>query len=59
MNMHKEFFAPAMGKLATMNEGVLSDLIARVPDDWMTATAREFTITLLCYNLGQLNLLHP
>ena len=54
-----EFFRPALEKTRTLEQGVLSEIIARVPADWMTPVAREFTLALLCYNLQQLRDLLP
>ena len=56
---HAEFFRPALEKTRTMEQGVLSEIISLVPADWMTPVAREFTLALLCYNLGQLRDLLP
>ena len=54
-----EFFRPALEKTRTLEQGVLSEIIARVPAEWMTPVAREFTLALLCYNLQQLRDLLP
>ncbi len=54
---HPDLFQPALVKLAELDENVLRDLANRVPDDWMTPSAHEFAIALLCYNfegLGEL-----
>lgn len=45
--------------LKPVTRSALEGIIARVPDDWMTATARAFTLELLFYNLEQLHRLIP
>lgn len=47
-------FLPALEKLERLNESKISDLVNRVPDDWMSPSARKFAIALMCYNLERL-----
>ena len=51
---HPDLFRPALVKLEKLDENVLRDLVNRVPNDWMTPSAREFAIALLCYNFERL-----
>ena len=51
---HPDFFRPALVKLGKLDENVLRGLVNRVPEDWMTPSAREFAIALLCYNFERL-----
>lgn len=51
---HPDFFQPALKKLSRLDESTAKDLVARVPDSWMTASAREFAIALIHYNFKQL-----
>lgn len=51
---HPDFFRPALAKLEKLDESVLRRLVNRVPDDWMTPSAREFASALLCYSFGRL-----
>ena len=51
---HPDFFRPALAKLEKLDESVLRRLVNRVPDDWMTPSARKFSGALLCYNFGRL-----
>lgn len=44
-------------KLEKLDESALRDFVNRVPDDWMTPSAREFAIALLCYNFDRLGAL--
>ena len=48
---------PALSKLESLNEEALSDIVGRIPPDWMTQPERRFAIELLCYNCQQLDLL--
>lgn len=55
---HEEYpdiFAPALEKVRKINREMLTDLIARVPNDWMTQISREFALALMCYNCQQLS----
>ena len=51
---HPELFRPALVKLERLDENALRGLVNRVPNDWMTCSAREFASALLCYNFEQL-----
>ena len=51
---HPELFRPALVKLEKLDNDNLRGLVNRVPDDWMTPSAREFAIALLCYNFDRL-----
>ena len=47
-------FQTAMRRLERVNEDSLREIVARVPEDWMTQAAREFAIALMRYNLSEL-----
>lgn len=47
-------FSPALRRLRNWDESVLSDIVRRVPTDWMSETARKFATALMLYNLGEL-----
>ena len=49
-----DLFRPALEKLARLDERSLSDLVNRVPDDWMTSSARAFAVVLMGHSLSQL-----
>ena len=51
---HPDLFRPALEKLAKLDESSPSELVNRVPDDWMTPSARAFAVALMCYNYEQL-----
>ena len=46
-----EFFLPALARLEEFDEIAPFNLVNRVPNDWMSATAKEFAAALMCYNL--------
>lgn len=45
-----ELFLPALAKLEEFDEITPYNLVKRVPNDWMSATAKEFAAALMCYN---------
>lgn len=47
-------FSPALRRLRNWDESVLSEIVRRVPTDWMSETARKFATALMLYNLGEL-----
>ena len=49
-----DFFRPALRKLERLDKSSISDCVNCVPSDWMTPLAREFAITLMCYNRERL-----
>jgi hypothetical protein len=51
---YPEIFAPALEKISQVDPQTSRDLIAMVPDDWMTQTARKFALALMCYNAQEL-----
>ncbi len=51
---YPDLFRPVVLKLAEINESVFSEIVERIPPDWMTFLAREFAVKLLYYNYGQL-----
>ena len=51
---YPDLFRPAALKLAEIDESVFSEIVERIPSDWMTFLAREFAVKLLYYNYGQL-----
>ena len=47
-------FFPALTKLEKLDKKYLDDLVNPVPGDWMSPSAKEFAIALMCYCLEQL-----
>ena len=52
-------FIPSLGRLGVLTEDRLTHLVRRVPEDWMSETARDFTIKLMCYNIAELRKIAP
>ena len=51
---YPDFFRPALVKLEKLDKSTMDNLVNRVPDDWISPSARTFAITLMCYNFEQL-----
>ena len=51
---HPDFFRPALMKLEKLDDDNLCGLVNRVPEDWMTPSARKFAIALLRYSFERL-----
>ena len=51
---YPDLFRPAVLKVTAIDESVFSQLVDRIPSDWMTSSARVFAVTLLFYNYNQL-----
>jgi len=51
---HPDCFIPAIGKTANVDPPMLESVIAKVPEDWMTPTARQFALDMMWYNLREL-----
>ena len=47
-------FSPALRRLRNWDESVLSEIVRRVPTDWMSESARKFATALMLYNLSEL-----
>ena len=56
---HPNLFLPALGKVAKVGKRSLDDLVNRVPSGWMSATGRDFAISLMHYKFEQLQELIP
>ena len=51
---YSDLFRPALTKLEKLDESSMGDLVNRVPDGWISPSARKFAIVLMRYNLEQL-----
>lgn len=51
---HADFFSPALTRLKELDNSVLMDLVQRVPENWMSATARAFSAQFVRYNHARL-----
>ena len=52
---YPEFFQGALKKTQRLDESTMKDLANRVPDSWITPSAREFAIELIRYNFSQMS----
>ena len=51
---HPSLFRPALAKLEKLDESSMSELVDRVPAEWMSASARRFARALMGSNLEHL-----
>ena len=51
---YPEYFLPALSKLANLNNDLMAQLVNRIPQCWMTPTARDFSCVLMRYNHEEL-----
>ncbi len=51
---YPDLFGPALAKLDNLSDSSLREIVERTPESWMTATAREFAVALVRYNLGKM-----
>ena len=54
VSTYPEIFLPVKNKLEKLDVEAMKDIVNRIPHDWMSSTAREFAIALMCYNFHQL-----
>lgn len=47
-------FRPALSDLSLLHVGKVVEIVTRIPESWMSSSARQFAISLICYNVGQL-----
>ena len=51
---HPSYFTVALARLTELRDSLVTDIVHRVPPDWMPPPARTFAISLISYNRGQL-----
>ena len=51
---YPDLFRPAILQLARIDEEVFSQIVDRIPSDWMTSSARRFAVALMHYNYKKL-----
>ena len=56
---HAPYFRDTLERVAELSDSLVSELVGRVPNDWMSDTARAFVIGLIRYNRDQLRELVP
>ena len=47
-------FQKALNKIDVLDTFLVSDVVHRVPKDWMSSLARDFALALMCYTLEEL-----
>ena len=52
--LYPEIFRAALGLLSRIDYDDLDSIVGRIPEDWMTRHAREFSVELICYNINEL-----
>ncbi len=52
--VHPDLFGNGLIALKKLDEGILTEIVTRVPNEWMSEIARTFALRLMCYNLEQL-----
>ena len=51
---YPDIILPVKQKLEKLDIGAIKDIVNRMPHGWMSSTAKEFAVALLCYNFQQL-----
>lgn len=51
---YPEDLLPAIDRVKVLNEIAATELVSRVPSDWMTGTARELATAMICYSVMEL-----
>ena len=51
---HPEFFQTSKQKIGRVEESSLCEIVERVPEDWMSALERKFSIAQMRYNIDEL-----
>ena len=51
---YPDIFRPALTKIEKLDETLVDDLLARMPEEWMSRSAKEFATALMRYSIGQL-----
>lgn len=51
---HPSYFTVALARLADLRDSLVTEIVHRVPRDWMSPPARTFAISLISYNRRQL-----
>ena len=51
---YPELFRPTLAKLENLLDSSLREIVERIPENWMSPTAREFAVALIRYNLEKM-----
>ena len=47
-------FSPALAKIDRLDETIITDLLARMPEQWMSRSAKQFASALMRYSVARL-----
>ena len=53
-SFYPDIFRPVGKKLKKLDQIAMDDIVIRIPDGWISSSARKFAIALMCYNFQQL-----
>lgn len=59
VDQHGSYFRSILERVAELPDSLVTEVVRRVPTDWMSGIARAFVIDLICYNRDQLRELVP
>lgn len=45
---------PVLGRVKSIHSVTVTDLVDRIPSDWMSRPARDFTTAMICYSMDEL-----
>lgn len=51
---YPEALQPVLGRVKSLHNATVADLVERVPRDWMSRPARDFAITMIRYSMDEL-----
>lgn len=54
VELHDSYFRGILERVAELSDSLVTEVVGRVPADWMSDTARTFVIELIRYNRNQL-----
>ena len=57
MHLHPDLFSPALARLDRLKAGSITRMVDRVPEDWMSASEREFALGVMHSSLEQLRVM--
>ena len=58
-NRYPALFTPTLKQLEKLCNNTMTDVVNRVPEDWMTPSSRMFALELMRYNMSELRKLAP
>ena len=52
--VYPEALQPVLSRVKSMHSVTVTDLVDRIPRDWMSRSARDVAITMICYSMDEL-----